>query len=133
MGAREYLPAMFDFADVAAIAQEVVQCTLSKPAAAHAAARRELTPFGDDPFSIKVLQQRTNSTKLQVPPEYQSDGLCLIGNNHELLVLGDITQGDRATHPEALLFGSGDLVSDPLADHLPLELGEGEKDVQGQP
>ena len=38
-------------------------------------------------------------------------------------------EGHRAADPDPLAFGGGDLVAHPLADHLALELGEGEQDI----
>jgi Sulfatase len=46
---------------------------------------------------------------------------------------GYITERRQATHPHALLLRGGDLVADSLAGHLPLELGKGAKDVEGEP
>jgi hypothetical protein len=46
--------------------------------------------------------------------------------------LSSLAQGNKATHPQALLLRCGNLVADALAGHLPLELGKREKDVEGQ-
>src|SRR3984893_6178271 len=43
------------------------------------------------------------------------------------------TQWRHAAHPHALFLGGGDLVADPFASDFPLELGEGQKDIQRQP
>ena len=48
-------------------------------------------------------------------------------------VLDPIAERDHAAHPDALPLRGGDLVADPLAGDLALELGEGEEHVQGQP
>jgi hypothetical protein len=40
-------------------------------------------------------------------------------------VLDPVAQRDHAAHPHSLLLRGGDLVPDPLACDLPLELGEG--------
>jgi hypothetical protein len=42
-------------------------------------------------------------------------------------------QRNHAAHPHSLLFRGGDLVPDALARNLPLELGEGQQHVEGQP
>src|SRR5258708_6222269 len=47
----------------------------------------------------------------------------------ERSVLDSIAQRDNPAHPDALLLRSGDLVADPFAGHLTLELGEGQKHV----
>src|SRR5207249_2110221 len=38
-----------------------------------------------------------------------------------------------AAHPYALLLRGGDLVADPFAGDLPLELGKGQQHIEGQP
>ena len=53
--------------------------------------------------------------------------------DQQLAVLQPIAERDITTHPHALLARRGELVPDALADHLALELGEGQQDVQRQP
>src|SRR5271163_2518034 len=48
-------------------------------------------------------------------------------------ILDPEAQRDYAAHPHPLLFRSRDLVPDPLARDLPLELGEGQQHIEGQP
>ncbi len=43
-----------------------------------------------------------------------------------------VAERDQTTHPHSLLLGGGDLVADPLARHLALELGEGQQDIERQ-
>jgi hypothetical protein len=47
-------------------------------------------------------------------------------------ILDPIAQRNHAAHPHPLLLRSGDLVPNPLARDLPLELGEGQQHVQRQ-
>jgi hypothetical protein len=47
-----------------------------------------------------------------------------LGNNFELLVHGPIAERHGATDPDAPTLRCRDLVSDPLADDLPLELAK---------
>ena len=47
--------------------------------------------------------------------------------------MAEVAQGHWPAHPDPFALGRCDLVSHPLSDHLPLELGEGQKDVEGQP
>ncbi len=59
---------------------------------------------------------------------------CRLGLvDDQLAVLDVVAERRPAAHPHALLAGGGELVPDALADHLPLELGEGEQDVERQP
>jgi hypothetical protein len=48
-------------------------------------------------------------------------------------LLHSVTEWHAAAHPHALLLGGGNLVPDTLAYHLALELGEGQKHIQGMP
>ena len=51
----------------------------------------------------------------------------------QLAIMQVITERHRPTHPHAFGFGCGELVPDALAGDLPLELGEGQQHIQGQP
>jgi hypothetical protein len=48
------------------------------------------------------------------------------------LVISVGPKGNHAAHLHSLLLRSGDLVLDPLARDFPFELGEGQKNVEGQ-
>jgi hypothetical protein len=48
-------------------------------------------------------------------------------------LLDSVAQRDYAAHPNPLFLRSGDLVPDPLAGDLPLELGEGQQHIERQP
>jgi hypothetical protein len=54
-------------------------------------------------------------------------------DDDELLGDAPIAERHGSADPEALSFGGGYLVADTLADHFPLELGEGQKHVEGNP
>ena len=53
--------------------------------------------------------------------------------DNELLVPGVVSERHGAAHPFALPAGGGNLVAYPLGGELPLELGKGEKDIEGEP
>ena len=75
----------------------------------------------------------THRLELEIAPEDVDDGPSLVLVDDELAVFDVVAERRHAAHPHALLLGGGDLVADPLADHLPLELGKGQQDIQGQP
>ena len=62
-----------------------------------------------------------------------TDGESFLLIDDQLPVLHVIAEGRQATHPHALLLGSGDLVADTFAGDLPLELRKREQHVQGEP
>jgi len=65
----------------------------------------------------------------------QPDKLRFLRVDHDPVVsfIQVIAQGRSSADPLALLLGSADLIPRSFADDLPLELREGQKDVQGQP
>ena len=74
-----------------------------------------------------------DASDFEVPLEQAPGELGLLFHNMERPVLYAIPQGNRASHPDALALGGGDLVADALARDLPLELREGQQHVQRQP
>jgi hypothetical protein len=52
--------------------------------------------------------------------------------DYKLAVFDVVAQGRHAAHPQALFLRCGDLVADPFTDDLALELGKGQKDIEGQ-
>src|ERR1700736_5980247 len=86
-----------------------------------------------DPGVSKLDSKRVNRLEREIAPvDLDNDaGLGVIDN--ELAVFHVITQWRHAAHPHALFLGGGNLVADAFAGDLPLELGEGQKHIQGQP
>src|SRR5690606_14375332 len=61
-------------------------------------------------------------------------GLCVIYPQASGASLRQIIAKWRAAaHPHALLFGRGNLVTDPLSGNLAFELGKGEQHIERQP
>ena len=92
-----------------------------------------LMALGDQPEVIGFLFEKVDAAQLQVEGKHLPDHLGLGSVDHQLLVSAVITEGYGAAHPHALPFRGGDLVTDPLAGDLALELGEGKQHVEGQP
>ena len=65
--------------------------------------------------------------------EDQPDQLGFLLVHHQLAVDDVVAERRDAAHPHPLPARGGELVADALADHLALELGEREQDVQRQP
>jgi hypothetical protein len=68
--------------------------------------------------------RRLRLLKLEIAPEDDPNPLGLVLDDHDLAVLGLVSERDHAADPKPLAFGSGDLVPDALGGHLSLELGE---------
>ena len=86
-----------------------------------------------DVLGPELPSERRRRADLQEPLEDHPDdrGLRLVDD--QLPVLDPVAHRHEAAHPHAALAGGGDLVADALADHLALELGEGQQHVQRQP
>jgi hypothetical protein len=61
------------------------------------------------------------------------DERCFLRHDFELLGRAPVAEGNRTADPNPFAFRSGDLVPDPFANNLAFELGEGEKDIEGEP
>src|ERR1700727_974520 len=66
-----------------------------------------------------------DAADLEITPKEISDEGCMLLDHMERSVLDPIAEGNHAPHPDALPFRGGDLVSDPLASDLALELRKG--------
>ena len=132
MLARVYLALVGDLTGVDRVVQHLVKVAARErqPAAESAAI---LMALGDQPEVIGFLFEKVDAAQLQVEGKHLPDHLGLGSVDHQLLVSAVITEGYGAAHPHALPFRGGDLVTDPLAGDLALELGEGKQHVEGQP
>ena len=83
-------------------------------------------------FLIKDGFETHDAADLEIAPEEIKHERGMLLDDVERPVLDPIAERNYAAHPDALLLRGGDLVSDPFAGDLALELGEGQKDVQGQ-
>ena len=73
------------------------------------------------------------TAEVQVAAEDMTDGFGLVCNNCDLSILGLVAQRHHTADPKALAFGRADLVADALGGDLPLELGEGQQDIESEP
>jgi hypothetical protein len=86
---------------------------------------------GADAAALKVLGQRPHRAKLQVTREQDAHGLGLRRDDDGLLVHRRIAERDRSADPDPFALRRRNLVAHPFADHLALELGKGQQDVEG--
>jgi hypothetical protein len=126
------LPLVGDFSNVAAVLEEIAQRARFESAATGDPAILPYSPFGPYRLLVHFLGEKADGAQLQIGPEYPADRLGILRHDDELLTLVDVTQRNVAAHEKAFPIGCGHLVSDPFRDHLPLELGEGKKHIQGQ-
>jgi hypothetical protein len=81
----------------------------------------------------KLASQIGRGAEADEALEHHADGRCLGVIHDELTVVDVVAERRPAAHPHAAGARGGELVANALADHLALELSEGEQDVQRQP
>ena len=86
----------------------------------------QLAPLGPDILGPQRADQLGGRAELDEPLEDHPDGRGLGLVDDQLAVLDLVAERDEAAHPHALPAGGRELVADALADHLALELGEGQ-------
>ena len=86
-----------------------------------------------DVFRDQLPRQRGGRADLEEALEDRPNELGIGLVDDQLAVLDLVAQRRPAAHPHAPLAGCGELVPDALADHLALELGKGQQNVQRQP
>src|ERR1700733_2491504 len=107
------------------------------PPAEQAAAGRAATPIDADrnpnALSVELLFETHHASRLEIAAKQGAHDRCMILDDVQGAFLDPVAQRDHAAHLHPLLFRSGDLIPDPLARDLTLELGEGQEHVKGQP
>ena len=79
----------------------------------------------------KCAHQGGGRADLDEPFEDRADLLRVAVIHDQLAVLHVIAERHEAAYPHAALAGGRELVADMLANHLALELSEGQKPVEG--
>jgi len=115
------------------VAQQLVQVLLVDPHALAHLAFLGSPGLGGDPLPRQVggnLGRRPEGEHVRKdPPDHRR----LAGVRDQAAVRDVVPQRRHPAHPQALALTGGDLVADALPGDFPLELGEGEQDVQHQP
>ena len=89
--------------------------------------------FGLMPRRSRSSMSSPIEPSVEIAAKDGPDLLCILLDDGELLAKALIAQGHGTADPDALALGGCDLVPHPLADHLALELGEGQQHVEGEP
>ena len=127
------LALMGDAADIDRVRQDLVDMPPAEQAAARRAARAIDADRNPKALSVELLFETHHASRLEIAAEEGAHDLGMILDDVQCAILDPVAQRDYAAHPHPLLLRSGDLVPDPLARDLPLELGEGQQHVEGQP
>jgi hypothetical protein len=118
------LAAIDRLADVEAVPEKMGEGADAVGAATPDASARISLDLRHDLVASKLLGESPDRTAFEVEPEYGADCLRLLGHNDQLLVGSGVSERDWAADPYALALRGCDLVTDALANDLPLELGE---------
>ena len=84
-------------------------------------------------LGVQLPDQQERRAEVEEAPEDQADQLGLGRVHHQLAVPDVVAERRVAAHEDALAAAGGELVPDPFAGELALELREREQDVERQP
>src|ERR1019366_4718370 len=113
-----------DFAEGNRVRQQPVQSPAGKMAASRSHAVFRHPDFGDDLAALQIAPQEPDGTEFEISliDVFHRRGFGPI--DHQLVIADVIAQRRHPAHPHSLALGGGDLVTDPLARYLTLELRE---------
>src|SRR3984893_2531841 len=97
----------------------------------HEAAKLAVARF--DAKAVEIVDQHAERPESEIAGKNDANGLGVVWNDNKLFGFGPIAERHGAADPEPFALRGGDLVTHALADHLALELGEGQKHVERQP
>ena len=124
--------AVDDLAAVDPVPQHQVERAAGDRLAAPAAPRSAGPALADDPPGFEFLLEQPHRAERGVAKEDLTHGLSLGLDHDEPVLAHRIAERRDPAHPHPLLLRGSDLVANALAGDLALELGEREKNVEGQ-
>src|ERR1700730_9260792 len=127
------LPLVRDLTDVNRVRQQVVDMSTREGFAAALDAARRRAALRAEPQAVGLLLDPAHAAELMIKGEDATHGLGFGRVHDERAFARVIAERHITAHPHALLLRSGDLVADPFAGNLPLELGKGQQHIEGQP
>ena len=119
--------------DVDRVRQQPVDVSARERFAAALGAARRRAALCPEPQAVGLLLDPAHAAELTIKREDAAHGLGLGGVDDERALARVIAERHIAAHPHALLLRGGDLVADPFAGDLALELGKGQQHIEGQP
>src|ERR1700722_16922810 len=114
---------MSDPADVDRVRQDLVDVPSTEQSAPGRAATAIDTDRNPNLLRVELPFEAHHASRFEVAAKQGAHDLGMIFDHMQRAVLDPVAQRDYAAHPHPLLLRSGDLVPDPLARDLPLELG----------
>src|SRR5712675_1833370 len=131
VAARMRLLLVNDFTPIDAVLQHQIERAAREWLAAPQATRGARPQLALDAAGFQLVLQQPDRAEFGIAAKDEAHDFRLAVDDDELAVLRLITERRHPAHPHPLLFRGGDLVADALADDLPLELCEGQQNVEG--
>src|SRR5271170_468955 len=119
-----------NFAQVNRVRQQLVQSAARKLPASRAHAVYRHPDFGDDLATLQIAFKEPDGTEFEISliDVFHRRGFGPI--DYQPAIADLVAERWHPAHPHSLALGGGDLVTDPLAGYLALELREGQQDVK---
>src|SRR5271168_5385507 len=124
---------MSDPADVDRVRQDLVDVPSTEQSAPGRAATAIDADRNPNLLRVELLLEAHYASRLEIAPKEGAHDCCMILDDAKGAILDPVAQRDYAAHPYSLLLRSRDLISDPFARNLTLELGEGQQHIEDQP
>src|SRR5208337_2497663 len=113
-----------DFAEVNRVRQHLVKSPARKLLASRSHAVLRHPDFGDDLAALQIAAQEPDGTEFEISLIYVFHRRGFGPIDYQPALADVIAQRRHPAHPHSLALGGGDLVTNPLARYLALELGE---------
>src|SRR6266446_1979775 len=119
--------------DVNRVGEQAVNVPAREGLAAAFDAARRRAALCAEPDAVGLLLDPAHAAEVTIESEDMAYRLGLGRVDDEGAVGGVIAERHDTAHPHALLLRGGDLVTDPFAGDLALELSKGQQHIEGQP
>ena len=130
MLAIEYFALVHDLAAIDRVGEQVEQAASLEWDPTLVRSTGAVLDLGPDPLPVQLSDQLVGGCRGDVAPHDGAHPLGFLGDRYQLAFDHLVAKRHRPAHPQPLLLGGGDLVTDALAGDLALELGKAEQDVE---
>src|SRR6266436_6517213 len=119
--------------DVNRVREQLVEVPAREGFAAALAAACRRAALCPEPEAVGLLLDPAHAAELTIKSEDAANSLRLGRVDNERALARVIAEWHVAAHPHALLLRGANLVADPFAGDLALELSKGQQHIEGQP
>jgi hypothetical protein len=127
------LPFVAQPSDIDRVRQDPIEVTARHQVAAGPSATLAHPNRRAKVFGVDSGLEADHAANFEVAAKKIANEFGFAFDHMESAVFDPVAERDRSAHPDALPLRGGDLVADPLASDLALELGEGQQHIEGQP